>query len=185
MREFNVVTNQMYKKNTKATSRQWFKANKYSINFNKTHYIQFTSSNNNLLTEIKVAYDRQQITSLSNIKFLGIYIDDKMSWKHHIEQISSTLKVTCYTIRTTKPYTSINTLKMVYYSYFACIINYGLPFWGNSPQCINIFRIQQNVTRIMLDCRRRDSCKKLFRNVEILPLASQYIFSLKLFLIKK
>jgi hypothetical protein len=26
------------------------------------------------------------------------------------------------------------TLKIVYYSYFNSIINYGLPFWGNSPQ---------------------------------------------------
>jgi glutathionyl-hydroquinone reductase len=67
------------------------KANQLPINVNKTHYIQFTSSNNNPLTEIKVAYNEKSITLLSNIKFLGIYIDDKMSWKHHIEQISPKL----------------------------------------------------------------------------------------------
>jgi hypothetical protein len=36
----------------------------------------------------------------------------------------------------------------------------------------------------MLGCRRRDSCRCLFRELEILPLASQYIFSLMLFLAK-
>jgi hypothetical protein len=102
-----------------------------SINFNKTHRIQLTASNNNPLTKIKVAYDKKQITSLSNIKFLGMYMD-KMNWKHHIEQISPKLNTVSHIIRTIKPYTSINTLKMVNYSYFNSIINYGLPFWGNS-----------------------------------------------------
>jgi hypothetical protein len=73
---------------------------------------------------------------------------------------------------------------MVYYSYFNSIINYGLPFWGNSPQCLNVFRIQKKIIRIMLGCRRRDSCRNLFRKLEILPLASQYILYLMLFITK-
>jgi hypothetical protein len=72
---------------------------------------------------------------------------------------------------------------MVYYCHFNCIINYGLPFWGNLPNCI-IFRIQKNIIRIMLGCRRRYSCRNIFRKLEILPLASQYILSLMLFITK-
>jgi hypothetical protein len=36
----------------------------------------------------------------------------------------------------------------------------------------------------MLGCRRSDSCKNLFRELEILPLASQYILALVLFVTK-
>jgi hypothetical protein len=36
----------------------------------------------------------------------------------------------------------------------------------------------------MLGKRRRDSCGSLIRELEILPLASQYIFSLMLFVVK-
>jgi hypothetical protein len=36
----------------------------------------------------------------------------------------------------------------------------------------------------MLGCKMRVSCKNLFRKLEILPLASQYILSLMLFVIK-
>jgi hypothetical protein len=106
-----------------------------------------------------------------------------MSWKCQIEHISSKLSTACYIIRSIKPYISVNTLIKVYHSYFTSIINYGLPFWGNSPQSIKIFRIQTNVNRIMLG-KRRDSCRSLFRELEILPLASQYIFSLTLFVAK-
>jgi hypothetical protein len=78
----------------------------------------------------------------------------------------------------------MNTSKMVYHSYFNSIINYGLPFWGNSPHSITIFRMQKNIIRIMLGRKRRDSCRNLFREFEILPMASQYILSLMLFMIK-
>jgi len=36
----------------------------------------------------------------------------------------------------------------------------------------------------MMVCRSRDSCRKLFPNLEILPLPSQYILSLLLFMIR-
>jgi hypothetical protein len=46
-------------------------------------------------------------------------------------------------MRSIKPYMSLNTLRMVYYSYFNSVINYGLIFWGNSQHSITIFRLQK------------------------------------------
>jgi len=40
------------------------------------------------------------------------------------------------------------------------------------------------IIRIMIGCRIKDSCRKLFYNLEILPLPSQYIISLLLFMIR-
>jgi len=60
----------------------------------------------------------------------------------------------------------------------------GLIFWGNSPDSIKIFRLQKKIIRIMMGCRSGDSCRKLFPNLEILPIPSQYILSLLLFMIK-
>jgi len=79
---------------------------------------------------------------------------------------------------------SINTLKSIYYSCFNAIINYGLPFWGNSPHTIKVFRIQKRIIRIMLGCKQRVSCRNLFRRSKILPLASQYTLLLMLFVVK-
>jgi hypothetical protein len=101
-----------------------FKVNKLTINLNKTHLIQFTASNDNSKTEIKISYDNKQITTISNIKFLGIHIDYKMSWKCYIEHISSKLSTVCYIIRSIKRYTFVNTLKTVYSFYFK--FNYKL-----------------------------------------------------------
>jgi hypothetical protein len=49
---------------------------------------------------------------------------------------------------------------------------------------IKVFRMQKRIVRIMIGCAQRVSCRKLFRQLRILPLASQYILSLMLFTIK-
>jgi len=71
----------------------------------------------------------------------------------------------------------------MYYSYFNSIMSYGLPFWGNSPHSQKIFRIQKKIIKIMVRCRSRVLCRNLFRKLEILPLASQYIYLLLLFVV--
>jgi hypothetical protein len=63
-------------------------------------------------------------------------------------------------------------------------MTYGLLFWGNSPDSIKIFRLPKKIIRIMTGCRYKDSCRKLFINLEILPLPSQYILSLLMFMIR-
>ena len=45
-----------------------------------------------------------------------------------------------------------------------------------------IFMVANKIVRIMMGCRSRDSCRKLFLNLEILPLPSQYILSLLFFM---
>jgi len=57
-------------------------------------------------------------------------------------------------------------------------------FWRNSPDSIKNFRLQKKIIRIMAGCRFRDSCRKLFINLEILPLPSQYIPFLLRFMIR-
>jgi len=65
-------------------------------------------------------------------------------------------------MRSVKPYVTINTLKMIYYSYFHFVMTYGLLFWRNSPDSIKIFRLQKRIIRIIMGCRSRDSYTILF-----------------------
>jgi hypothetical protein len=44
--------------------------------------------------------------------------------------------------------------------------------------------MQKRVIRIMMGCGYRESCRELFKELKILPLSSQYIFSLLLFAVK-
>jgi hypothetical protein len=87
-------------------------------------------------------------------------------------------------MRSIKPFISLNTLKIIYYSYFNMIISYCLPFWGNSPHSIKMFIMQKKINRMTMGCKRRTSCRNLFSRLEILHFVSQYIFSLMLFMVE-
>jgi hypothetical protein len=125
-----------------------------------------------------------QITTVTNTKFLGIFINDTLSWETHIDYIIPKLSTACYTMRITKPYMSQNISRIVYFSYFHSIMNYGLLFWGKSSYSMKIFILQKRVIRIIFGCYSRDSCRQLFKKIQILPLPSQYILTLLLFVIK-
>jgi hypothetical protein len=86
-------------------------------------------------------------------------------------------------MRAVKPFLSQDSLRMVYYSYFHSIMTYGLIFWGNSHYSNIIFRLQKRIIRITVGRRGRDSCREHFKKFKILPLKSQYIPSLLLFVI--
>jgi hypothetical protein len=60
---------------------------------------------------------------------------------------------------------------------------YGIMFWGSSPYIDNIFKLQKRTVRIMKYVCNRVSCE-LFKKLNILPLPSQYIVSLLLFVVK-
>ena len=59
----------------------------------------------------------------------------------------------------------------------------GSLFGGHCSESIKIYRLQK-IIRIMMGCRSTDYCKKLFFNLEIFPLPSQYTLSLLLFMIR-
>ena len=70
-----------------------------------------------------------------------------------------------------------------------CIRTFNYELWnnlggGNQPHSEKIFKIQKSVIRIITNSRARDSCRELFKKLEILPLYSQYIFSLSIFVIE-
>jgi hypothetical protein len=57
-------------------------------------------------------------------------------------------------------------------------MSYGIIFWGNSYPSNSIFKIQKRIIRIITNAGSRDSCRQLFKQLQILSLPSQYIFSL-------
>jgi hypothetical protein len=87
--------------NTFNCVNKWFRINLLSININKTHCIQFKTKNKPT-ADINIVCNNQPITTLSNIKFLGIYINDSMNWSCHVECIIPKLSSACYIMRSIK-----------------------------------------------------------------------------------
>jgi hypothetical protein len=158
---------------------KWFQENSLSLNVSKTYFMQFYTENQKNF-ESSIALDGKFITKANHIKFLGLTIDDSMSWKTHVGVILPMLSSACFAIRAVKPYVSHQTLKAIYYAYFHAIMSYGVIFGGQSPDSLKVFLLQKRAIRTMMGCGGRDLCRRLFIELGILSLPSQYIFCLLL-----
>jgi hypothetical protein len=63
-------------------------------------------------------------------------------------------------------------------------MTYGIILGGNSADRDVVFRLQKRTIRIITNSSNRSSCRGLFKKLGILPLQSQYILSVALFVIK-
>jgi hypothetical protein len=165
------------------TLNKWLRANQLFLNFKKTNYVHFTPKKNMSVT-LKIGFNNNFISNSSYTKFLGISMNNTLSWNNHIDLLVKKLSKACYIIRHAKTYMSAFSLKMIYHAIFHAVMSYGIMFWGNSSQSFIIFRIQKKVIRIMEGCGYRVSCRDLFKKFQILPLTSQYILSLLMFVIQ-
>jgi hypothetical protein len=126
--------------------QRWFKSNLLTINFLKTHCMHFKTKNT-VSTETILACNNNVITEVSQIKFLGLTIDDTLSWNLHIDNVMKRLTSVCYMIRAVKPYMSFSSLIMIYYSLFHSVLAYGILFWGISSSSVKLFKLQKRVVR--------------------------------------
>ena len=107
-----------------------------------------------------------------------------MIWKYHVGELTSRLNKACYAIRSIKPFMSLDVLRRTYILCIHSIISYGIIFWGNLTQSEEIFETQNRINRIIMNSSKNASCQQLFKELNILPIQSQYIFSIILFVIK-
>jgi len=107
---------------------------------------------------------------------LGLTVDTTLTWKHHIGELTSRMNKACYAIRSIKPFMSLDVLRSTYFLYAHSIISYGIIFWGTSSYSDDIFKIQKRIVRIIMNSSRNASCRQLFKDLNILPIQSQYIY---------
>ena len=115
---------------------------------------------------------------------MGLIIDETLSWNQHIDHVTTKLCSACYALRNLKYFVPQSTLRTIYYAYIHSILSYGLIFWGRSSNAKKLFILQKKIVRIITSTGIRESCRKAFKNMQIMTLYSQYIFSLILFTVK-
>ena len=142
--------------------------------------MNFTRKNNSI-SKFYIIYKDKKLTTVDSIKFLGLILDNSLSWKKHTEAIVPHLSAATFVMRVVQPFLSLDYLKLIYYSYFHSILTYGIIFWGNTPHSNVIFKMQKKIVRTMVGIRNRDFCREHFKRLKILPLQSQYLLSLLLF----
>ena len=102
----------------------WFKANQLSVNIDKTKYMLF-SRNSNTNPDLQICIDTKNLEQVNVIKFLGLYIDDKLKWDLHIQHCKKKIASGIYALNMTKRILKYDHLKSLYYSLIHPFLLYG------------------------------------------------------------
>ena len=106
----------------------WLAANKLIINLNKTHLMLFT---NKIRPEtISIKAKGQSITEISETKFLGVILDNKLNWDAHIKHISHKISKSVSILRMLKHTFPTNALKTIYHSLQLSVLHLLQPHMG-------------------------------------------------------
>ena len=103
-----------------------------------------------------------------------MFINSTLSWNDHITKLTSKLNKACCAISAVQPFMSLDVMKIIYYSYAHSVMSYGIIFGGNSHFSDSIFKIQKRIIRVITKSGRRDSCRDLYKKLQILTLPSLY-----------
>ena len=64
----------------------------------------------------KVIINNHNISPEDNLKYLGVLLDIKLSWKPHVQRVKTQLSRACGSLSKLKHYTTLPVLKVVYNS---------------------------------------------------------------------
>ena len=68
--------------------KKWLDANKLSLNIDKTNYIIFHSPSVRIPSDAVIKIGKKHIKRVKFVKFLGLLLDEHLSWKYHLSELS-------------------------------------------------------------------------------------------------
>ena len=115
----------------------WFQANKLSLNESKTKFTLFHKSwdKDNLTLKLPILkINNFEIKRTTSVKFLGIMVDENLTWKDHIHILEKKLLKNIGLLYRAKPYLDKNTMTTLYFSFFHSYLNYGNIAWASTTK---------------------------------------------------
>ena len=100
---------------------EWFRVNKLSLNEDKTRFTFFhrPQDRDNLPLRLPaLKMDDYEIKQPSSIKFLGILVDEHLSWIDHINILENKLSKNVGLLYKAKPFLNAKAMKSLYFSFF-------------------------------------------------------------------
>ena len=119
----------------------WLKANRLSLNIDKTFYMILTHKNYDE-TDINIRIQDVQLSRVTSKKFLGVTIDDRLSHGGHLSALYKQLSGVRGILYKLSSFLPPHVIKMLYYSLFHSRMVYGISVWGGGG-VTNISRIRK------------------------------------------
>jgi len=138
----------------------------------KTEFIIFRPPRKSLTDRIVLTLNKTKIYESSRIKYLGLILDPRLTWKEHINELSKKLGRSVGMLYKTRHFCPTPILKSLYYSIFNSHVSYGIPVWGYADQIYikKIIHAQKKAIRAITFSKYREHSTPLLKRLEILKI---------------
>ena len=132
-------------------------ANKLHINMKKSCYMHFkpkcsnTESGNDHFVSTSIKINNYEIMEVEDTKFLGVTIDNQLSWLPHLKNLSKKLRCCSGQLNRINNYVPKSMHKSLYHTLFESHLSYGITVWGgvSNAKLNSVFVAQKYCIRIM------------------------------------
>jgi hypothetical protein len=161
---------------------QYLNSNNLHVNPEKTTGLVFSSRGHNS-NEPMILMNDFELPLSSETKYLGLIFDDNLTWSQHINALCLKLSSQLFLLNKFAKYNNLFLTKLIYSSLIESRLTYGILLWGSASatELKRVFRLQKRAIRIMTGVNRRTSCRQLFISLNLLTLASHYIYQTIIF----
>ena len=153
---------------------EWLRANRLSLNVDKTEFIIFRPPRLSC-ERITLNLDGKKIFESTNIKYLGLLMDSRLTWKFHINELSKKLSRAIGILYKIRAYSPKSIMISLYFAIFHSHLAYGLPVWGSANEKLinNIVLLQKKALRIITSADYHAHTKPIMKENKILSLTDQ------------
>ena len=151
----------------------WFKANKLTLNSEKSSFTIFKSSRKIIpILPNQIDFLNQHIKRTSHIKFLGITLDENLTFNLHVNELCNKLKRLFHIFYNIRDYLSKENIKTIYYALIYSRIKYGISVYGQAcnTKLKRIQTLQNQLLKVLSGKEYRFSTDKLHDEHELLKI---------------
>lgn len=149
----------------------WLKMNKLSLNTEKTFGMYFSAKKKKKTSNWipKIFLDNSQLKFVDHIKYLGLQIDSKLTFKEHVYYLLNKLRKWVSVFRKISPLLTLSAKYTVYNSLFSSNLLYGIELYGTADQSTikHLQIIQNKAIKALFQYDRYHSTDLLFAKLGI------------------
>ena len=149
----------------------WINANKLCLNTNKSAFMLFSRSKNQIdFPDILI--NNEKIKKVDEYKFLGVLLDNKLSWKPHVLKLINIISRNTGIFYRIRSCLNLSASLTYYYSFIHPYLRYGLIFWNsvNANLFNKLIKLQKKIVRLITNSGRYEQSEPLFKKCKVLKL---------------
>ena len=130
----------------------WVSTNGLSLNIRKTNYMIFTRKKQLDIQNFKPKMNNIPIEQKRTARFLGVLIDDQLTWKNHISAINSKMSKYVGILYKLKNILPLKARILIFHSFVQSQLNYCSLVWGLSAKfhIESLFTTQKKAMRAIM-----------------------------------